>query len=115
MKEKYYLVTIEETLSRTVKVKAESLEDAERKVESSYRDCDIILDSEDYVDTEISAREVDDEDLSLYEELGKEIEEEYEDDFDDSDAWDDGSNLGCSDCPEDECTGHCMSCAYRPI
>lgn len=29
--------------------------------------------------------------------------------------WDDGSSIGCGGCPEDECTGHCMSCAYRPI
>ena len=29
--------------------------------------------------------------------------------------WDDGSSIGCKDCPPDECTGHCMSCAYRPI
>lgn len=29
--------------------------------------------------------------------------------------WDDGSSIGCGDCPDDECTGHCMSCPYRPI
>lgn len=29
--------------------------------------------------------------------------------------WDDGSSIGCKDCPPDECIGHCMSCAYRPI
>ena len=28
---------------------------------------------------------------------------------------DDGSEIGCKDCPDDECTGHCMSCSYRPI
>lgn len=28
-------------------------------------------------------------------------------------AWDDGSDIGCSSCPDDECTGHCMSCPYR--
>ncbi len=27
--------------------------------------------------------------------------------------WDDGSDVSCSDCPESECTGHCMSCPYR--
>lgn len=31
--------------------------------------------------------------------------EEYKDD----------SEIGCSDCPDDECTGHCMSCSYRSI
>ena len=29
------------------------------------------------------------------------------------DGWDDDSNISCSDCPDDECTGHCFSCAYR--
>lgn len=29
--------------------------------------------------------------------------------------WEDDSNIGCSDCPDDECTGHCMSCSYRPV
>jgi hypothetical protein len=69
MEEKYYLVTIEETLSRTVKVKAESLEDAEEKVGAAYNDCKIILDAEDYVDTTFSTREITDEDLYLYEKL----------------------------------------------
>ena len=38
--------------------------------------------------------------------------EEY---FDDSDAWRDGSEIGCGDCPADACTGRCMSCNYRPF
>lgn len=39
--------------------------------------------------------------------------------FDDPDydyereAWHDGSEIGCNMCPDDECTGHCMSCSYR--
>lgn len=68
---KYYLVTIEETLSRTVKVKAESLEDAEEKVGTAYHNCEIILDAEDFVDKEITAREVDEEwdSLELFEEI----------------------------------------------
>ena len=40
--------------------------------------------------------------------------DEYED-FDDSPAWEDDSDRGCKDCPDDECTGHCMSCYYRPV
>ena len=43
------------------------------------------------------------------------IETESEDDFDDSPAWEDDSDRGCKDCPDDECTGHCMSCYYRPV
>lgn len=37
-----------------------------------------------------------------------------ETDFDDSAMWEDDSHLNCKDCPDDECTGHCMSCGYRP-
>ena len=29
--------------------------------------------------------------------------------------WGDDSDRGCGDCPDDECTGHCMSCYYRPV
>lgn len=29
--------------------------------------------------------------------------------------WNDDSGRGCSDCPDDECTGHCTSCFYRPV
>ena len=69
--EKYYLVTIEETLSRTIKVKANSFEDAERKVEDAYKPprCEIILAADDYMETSFTPREVTDEDLDLYEEL----------------------------------------------
>lgn len=35
--------------------------------------------------------------------------------YPEADAWNDGSDIGCSSCPEDECTGHCMSCPYRSI
>ena len=41
--------------------------------------------------------------------------ESEEEDFDDSPAWEDDSDRGCEDCPDDECTGHCMSCYYRPV
>ena len=69
MKEKYYLVTIEEILSRTVKVKAESLEDAELKVEEGYYKEKIILDAEDVSSRDFTAKEVTCEDLDLYEEV----------------------------------------------
>lgn len=76
MEEKYFLVTIEETLSRTVKVKAESLQDAERKVEDAYRPprCEIILDADDHVETSFTPREVDGEwdSLELFEEIMEE-------------------------------------------
>ena len=41
-------------------------------------------------------------------------EEEYGESYDE-DGYDDDSDRGCKDCPEDECTGHCMSCYYRPV
>jgi hypothetical protein len=136
---KYYLVTVEETLSRTYKVKASSLEEAEEKMEYAYREeGTIILDADDFVCGEVQGREVKDEDLSLYMELeddnyfedcisNEEEQWSYEDrnyekayhnddeDFDDSAAWEDDSNIGCKDCPDDECTGHCMSCCYRSV
>ena len=68
----YYLVTIEETLSRTVKVEAENIEHAYFKAERAYRECEIVLDADDFVDKEITVREVTDEDLSLYEEVESE-------------------------------------------
>ena len=38
-----------------------------------------------------------------------------DEEFDDSPAWEDDSDRGCEDCPPEECTGHCMSCYYRPV
>ena len=72
---KYYLVTIEETLSRTVKVKANNINEAIDKVEDAYDNCDIVLDAEDFCGKEINARLVTDEDLSLYEDIESEEEE----------------------------------------
>lgn len=50
-------------------------------------------------------------------ELGYHIIMEYDEEQDgcneDPAGLDDNSNLGCKDCPDDECTGHCMSCYYR--
>ena len=31
------------------------------------------------------------------------------------DGYNDDSDRWCKDCPPDECTGHCMSCYYRPV
>lgn len=36
-------------------------------------------------------------------------------DFFEKEAREDGSDIGCNDCPDDECTGHCMSCSYRSV
>lgn len=77
MEEKYFLVTVEETLSRTVKVKTESIEDAVYIVEAAYGRCKIILDADDHVETSFTPREVDEEcdSLELYEEIIDELED----------------------------------------
>jgi hypothetical protein len=52
------------------------------------------------------------------EEALSEVLEEYDlldEDFDDSEAWEDDSDRSCKDCPPSECTGHCMSCYYRTV
>lgn len=65
-----YLVTVTETLTRTYKVRAEDLDEAEALVEDEYRKGNVFLDSAEYFDDiEFSAREHTDEDLSLYPEL----------------------------------------------
>lgn len=43
-----YSVTIEETLSRTIEIEAESKQDAIEKVKKQYKNEDIILDSDDF-------------------------------------------------------------------
>ena len=40
---------------------------------------------------------------------------EYRDTTEYPQEWSDGSEIGCADCPDDECTGHCTSCRYRPV
>lgn len=68
--EEYYLVMVEETLSKTVKVKAKSLTEAEDIVTDAYTKGEIVLDYKDFDNNpEITARVVEDEDLDLYEEL----------------------------------------------
>ena len=45
-------VKIVETLQRVVEVEAESFDEAEDKVRDMYRNCDIVLTSDDYVGTD---------------------------------------------------------------
>lgn len=76
----FYLVRVEEILARTVKIdksKAGSLEEAEDYVRGLYENGDIILDLEDFFEREITAREVKNEDLSLFEDVS-DLEDEYE-------------------------------------
>lgn len=68
----FYLVRVEETLARTFKIsknKAKSLEDAEDIVTDLYRFGEINLGVDDFYDKTITAREVENEDLSLYDDI----------------------------------------------
>lgn len=64
-----YLVTITETLTRTVAVKATDIDEAERIVERKYENGWIVLDYDDFDGAELNIRKHTDEDLSLYEEI----------------------------------------------
>jgi hypothetical protein len=49
-----YKVEIEETLNRVVEVDAENEDEAYMKVKEMYKNCEIVLMAEDFVDVEIS-------------------------------------------------------------
>ena len=51
-----YRVEITETLSRTIETNAESEDDAIEMVRQMYRNCKLVLDASDYVETEISVK-----------------------------------------------------------
>lgn len=51
-----YRVDITETLCRTIETEAESEDEAVEIVRRMYRNCDIILDPSDYVETEFSVK-----------------------------------------------------------
>lgn len=48
-----YNYEITETLQRQIYIEAESEEEAFHKISEQYRNCDIVLDSQYYVDTSI--------------------------------------------------------------
>ena len=64
-----YLVTITETLTRTVAVRTDNEDKAREIVEEKYNDGEIILDYDDFNEWEIHTRKHRNEDLSLYEEI----------------------------------------------
>lgn len=55
---KEYVVYITETLQRKVKVKADSLTNAEEKVQEMYSKEEITLDYNDYLQVEFDARNI---------------------------------------------------------
>lgn len=48
---KIYTIEITETLQKQVKIKANSQEEAEKKVKEQYQNNEIVLDSNDYIYT----------------------------------------------------------------
>lgn len=69
-----YVVRVAETLARTLIVEANSMEEAEDKVDRAYDDGQIILDYDDFDEYEVEARrEATDFDEGLYDVL--EVEE----------------------------------------
>jgi len=53
---KKFRIEVTEVLSRIVDVEAENETDAIDAVWQMYRNCDVVLDASDYVETEISAK-----------------------------------------------------------
>lgn len=48
-----YKIEVKETLSRIIEIEAKSIEEALLKVEEMYKNEEIILDSNDFIDAEI--------------------------------------------------------------
>ena len=65
----YYLVTITETLKKTVKVKADNKDKAQEIVEDIYQNVGIVLDYDNFDDVYFSVRKHKNENLDLYEEI----------------------------------------------
>ena len=51
-----YRIEVTEMLSRIVEMDAENEDDAVEMVRQMYRNCDIVLDASDYVETKISVK-----------------------------------------------------------
>ncbi|MBC7411343.1 MAG: DpnD/PcfM family protein [Bacteroidia bacterium] len=47
-----FKIEVKETLSRTIEIEANSMDEAYSKIREMYRDEEIVLDSEDYIETE---------------------------------------------------------------
>ena len=54
---KKYRIEVTEVLNRIVETEAESEDAAVEKIRKMYRNCEIVLDASDYVETEISVKE----------------------------------------------------------
>lgn len=54
---KKFKVEVTEILSRVIETDAESEEDAVEKIKRMYRNCDIILNASDYIETNICIKD----------------------------------------------------------
>ena len=53
---KKYRIEVTEVLSRIIEMDAENEDEAVEMVRQMYRNCDIVLDASDYIETEISVK-----------------------------------------------------------
>ena len=53
---KKYRIEVTEVLSRIIEMDAENEDEAVEMVRQMYRNCDLVLDASDYVETEISVK-----------------------------------------------------------
>ena len=51
-----YRIEVTEVLSRIIETEAENEDDAIEMVRQMYRNCELVLDASDYVETEISVK-----------------------------------------------------------
>ena len=51
-----YRIEVTDVLSRIVEAEAENEDDAVEMVRQMYRNCELVLDASDYVETEISVK-----------------------------------------------------------
>lgn len=59
MEKKVFKITVEETLAREIEVEAYDVDDAITIVKSQYRNGDIVLDADDFVDVEYLVQDKD--------------------------------------------------------
>ena len=51
-----YRIVVTEVLSRIVETEAENEDEAAETVRQMYRNCELVLDASDYIETEISVK-----------------------------------------------------------
>ena len=108
---RYANTEIDFTVERLVEIASKAIDgllEDDRESAIEYLVGEVELDDYEMKFFGVIEREEDDDEYYGYDEDN----DEY---YDDEEEWRDDSYVGCSDCPDDECTGHCMSCSYRPV